>query len=226
MQKTSSKKIKLIKILINILLIIQVVFLPIISSAEFYDIEYGPDSKGMADYTDEAADAESKNTVNEKKSSDYVGKSSNNYLKSLSVENATISPEFNKQYTDYVVTLKEKNLEYINIIAEADDNKATITGIGKIKLEKEKNNLQVVVRAENGDVQIYNLQVEIQITNNDIKEEPQKEEQNILEEIGTDDTAAQASEKERKWIYYAIGIIIVIIIISVIIKKNGAGNKK
>lgn len=161
------KKIKIITIIafITIFLIINVS-----KASTFYDIEYPPNSTGFADYTDEEAreDAEKQN-LEAPDSSDLVGKSSNNYLKSLYIENATLEPEFNRQYVDYKVTLQDKNVKKINIIAEAEDENATINGIGEIELKDGSNQIPVEVRAENGRLQIYNLYIELPYEQSDLQ---------------------------------------------------------
>ena len=140
------------KNIIKFLIIIAIIFIPYISNANLGDLDYGPGSKGMADFTDEEAQEEKNKNEKEdnKESSNYVGKSSNNYLKSLKIENATISPEFNRQYVDYQVTLKDETTSEINILAEAEDERAKVTGTGTYKLKNGENDIQIVVTAENG----------------------------------------------------------------------------
>lgn len=152
-----------LKKIIFIIAIISIFTFPINSYAEefFYEMEYPPNSSGRTDYSDE--DAEQQKVEINTSPEDYIGKSSNTYLKSLSVENAKIEPEFNRQYVDYKVTLKNKNAKKINIIAEAEDENASIEGTGEVELQEGTNNLRVVVTAENGNVQFYNLTVENEI---------------------------------------------------------------
>ncbi len=162
------------KKIIDMILIIFVTILLITNvsnSAFFYDEEYPPNSTGFADYTEEEAiENEKKRNEQAVDSSFYVGKSSNDYLKSLSVENATMEPAFNRQYVDYKVTLKDKNTKKINIIAEAEDEKATIEGAGEVELADGENHIMVIVKAENGEAQIYNLYIELPYNNQaDIK---------------------------------------------------------
>lgn len=158
------KKIKTFAIIILIVSIL----IPGISMAAFYDMEYPPNSSGRADYTDAEADEEA-SEANTSSSQDYVGKSSNNYLKSLKIENGTMEPEFNRQYVDYKVTLEDENTRKIKIIAEAEDENATIEGDGEVELQDGINNLRVVVTAENGNVQIYTLIVELPFKQSELK---------------------------------------------------------
>lgn len=147
-------------VLIPILLIILITNT---SYARFVDMEYPPNSSGNADLTDEEAEDEYSNELEQQNTSaeDFIDKSSNNYLKSLTVENATLSPEFARQNERYTVTLNDPNTKTLKISAEAEDEKATIEGTGEIELTDGINNLRVTVTAENGNVKFYNLTVEL-----------------------------------------------------------------
>ena len=160
------KKIKTFAIIILMLSIL----IPRISIAAFYDMEYPPNSSGKADYTDAEADEDAEaRKANASSSQDYIGKSSNNYLKSLKIENGIMEPEFNRQYVDYKVTLEDENTRKIKIIAEAEDENATIEGDGEVELQDGINNLRIVVTAENGNVQIYTLTVELPFKQSELK---------------------------------------------------------
>lgn len=160
---------KKLKSLIFILIIIFEIFCnQKLSYSAFYDLEYPPNSTGKADYTDEDA-IKQKNEESISSSEQYVGKSSNNYLKSLTIENATIEPEFNRQYVEYNLNLIDEKNTKIKIIAEAEDEKAKVEGAGEIELEDGVNNIRVVVIAENGAVQIYNLHIELPFKQSDLK---------------------------------------------------------
>lgn len=155
------------KKIIVMIIIVTICLTPIFSYSAFYDLEYPPDNKGRADYTDEEADEEkSKKNV---ETYEYNGESSNNFLKTLEIENAQIEPQFNRQYVDYDVKLKDKNNKKIKIIAEPEDEKAKVDGAGEFILEDGINELRVVVTAENGNVQIYNLHIELPFKQSDLK---------------------------------------------------------
>lgn len=81
-------------------------------------------------------------------------KNSDNNLKSLSVEGVTISPEFNKDTLEYSVTLTSDTTK-ININAEKNDSKASISGTGEIEVKEGDNKLEIVVTAENGSTKTY-----------------------------------------------------------------------
>ena len=166
--------IKIERKILLILLIILLIFVSNVSYARFVDIEYPPNSSGYADFTDEEADRQEEekasNQANEAKTSqDYVGKSSNNNLKTLEIENATLEPEFNSLIFDYTVTLNEQNAKKIRINAESEDEKATIQGIGEIQLTDGINKLQVIVTAENGNIKIYNLTVNLPYNQSELR---------------------------------------------------------
>lgn len=160
---------KKLKSLIIIVIFVIILFgNSMLSYSAFYDLEYPPDSSKKADYTEEDANKQriEKSTNNSVR---YVGKSSNNYLKSLNIENATIEPLFNRQYVEYKCNLIETTNKRVKIIAEAEDEKAKVEGTGEIKLEDGANDIRVVVTAENGDVQIYNLHIELPQKQSDLK---------------------------------------------------------
>ena len=80
--------------------------------------------------------------------------SKNNYLSSLEVEGQTLTPEFDKDTLEYNVDL-EYGTKSINIIADAEDSKASIDGDGKVSLSQGMNAIKVVVTAENGSTRVY-----------------------------------------------------------------------
>ena len=86
--------------------------------------------------------------------------SSNNFLKSLSVEGYSLNPEFNKDKLEYSLDVAS-NVESINIKATAEDSTAKITGIGNINVTEGINTLNVVVSAENGSTKTYVIKVNV-----------------------------------------------------------------
>ena len=84
--------------------------------------------------------------------------SSNNYLKSLEVDSYTISPEFDKETTEY--TLEVPNgVNKIAINATKEDNTASISGVGEKEVEEGTNKFEIKVEAENGNVKTYTLTI-------------------------------------------------------------------
>lgn len=112
---------------------------------------------GMADYDDATADAEAKNEEQEQVNENVnTIKSSNNYLKNLSIEGIEINPEFDKQTINYTVE-NETSKNIIEITAEAESDKATVSGKGSVTLVSGKNTLNIDVTAENGAVRTYSI---------------------------------------------------------------------
>lgn len=87
-------------------------------------------------------------------------KSTDNTLKSLSVEGYEISPEFNKDTLDYSVSVPEGTTS-INVLASANSKYASVSGTGSKEVVEGINNLSVVVKAESGTERIYNLVVNV-----------------------------------------------------------------
>lgn len=88
-------------------------------------------------------------------------KSSNNSLSSLSVEGASLNPDFESGTTEYSLTVKE-GTETINVSATPQDSKASVNGTGNIKVSNGLNVIKVVVTAENGYEKTYLLNVTVE----------------------------------------------------------------
>ncbi len=82
--------------------------------------------------------------------------SSNNYLSSLSIDNASISPAFSKTVTSYTVNLPA-NTESIIIKGKKEDSKASVEGLGKHSVSDGENKIKVEVTAENGSTRTYTI---------------------------------------------------------------------
>lgn len=115
---------------------------------------------GMADFTDDEAQKIRNEEVKNQQEIDKqsIGKSTNNFLKSLSVKGYTITPEFNKQVINYKIN-KEINDSKVEILAEADDSKAKVIGTGVINLQPGENEIKVDCEAENGQMKSYFITV-------------------------------------------------------------------
>lgn len=81
-------------------------------------------------------------------------KSTNNYLKSLSVEGGSLTPKFDKSTLEYIVELEPKT-EEIKVNAQVEDGKASLKGNGAIAVSEGSNKINVVVTAENGNQRTY-----------------------------------------------------------------------
>ena len=148
------------RILNRFIIILTIIFL-ILSNSVIY--------ASMADFTDEHADEITKQNKEEWKQEqeERINKSSNNYLKSLSVEKYKITPKFDKQTINYEIE-QEVTEDYITINAETDDEKSSVSGNGKITLNSGDNNLRIDVTAENGTVRTYFIKVIKKINKNNI----------------------------------------------------------
>ena len=81
--------------------------------------------------------------------------SSNNYLKSLKVNVGTITPEFDREILEYTINDVDEN--DIEIIGEAEDERAIISGTGTIALTEGENIINITVTAESLAVRTYKL---------------------------------------------------------------------
>ena len=88
-------------------------------------------------------------------STEVVTKSSNNNLKSLTVEGYKVETSDKVNYSLSV----NNSVEKIKINAVAEDSKAKITGAGEVRLNVGNNKYQITVTAENGAVKTYTLTV-------------------------------------------------------------------
>ena len=86
-------------------------------------------------------------------------KSSNANLKSLSIEGQKLTPDFSKDVTSYTLNV-DKDIEKLDIKAEAEDTKATVQIAGNESIKEGENVVTVSVSAEDGTVKIYEIKVE------------------------------------------------------------------
>ena len=91
-------------------------------------------------------------------------KSTNNNLKSLSVEGYEISPKFDKDVNEYTVTVPS-TVDKINIIAKKADSYASIEGTGEKTVEEGVNTFEIVVTSETGVSNTYKLTVNVEDQN-------------------------------------------------------------
>lgn len=176
-----------------------------ISFAErLVDIPVPPNSSGYADFTEEEA-AEQEKVYEESKNNitadSLVGKSSDNYLKSLSVEGYELSPEFNRQQDTYTIYVKDDSVNTFNVLAEPDNETAKIEGIGNVPVSADERIINIKVTAENGDLKVYTIKVE----NEDAK------------------NSGENNYRNNIIIVVAVAIIILIILVIVLRKKNRRG---
>ncbi len=114
-------------------------------------------------------------TTNPNNPTTSTDKSRNNSLKSLTINQGTLSPTFYRDTTDYSVKFDDdfdlKSLKSIKITAKAEDSKAKVSGDGTINLNDGENNIKINVTAENGQIKAYNIKIikPIPLTQSDIK---------------------------------------------------------
>lgn len=94
-----------------------------------------------------------------------IDKFDNNYLSLITVSSGTLSPKFNKNITNYNVSV-ENNIDKVNVTVKKENSKATIkyiyngkkiTDLNNLALNIGNNILVVEVKAENGIKRLYTL---------------------------------------------------------------------
>ena len=104
-----------------IIMVIILSYTTISFSERLVDIPVPPNSSGYADFTEEEAAEQAKRYEESKKNTtadSLIGKSSDNYLKSLSVEGYDLTPEFNRQQDTYTIYVKDGSINSFNVFAE------------------------------------------------------------------------------------------------------------
>lgn len=179
-------------ILSLVLLIIVNMSTNVFATGRLVDIPVPPNSTGYADFTEEEA-AEREKQYEESKNNAvtaefFVGKSSDNYLKSLSIEGYKLYPKFNRQNDTYTIYVKNgEEITSLNITAEADNDTAKVEGTGTIEIAPEQKTVNIKVTAENGNLKVYTINIE------------------------------NKDEKANINIKFIIGLVIIIIIIIIVI---------
>lgn len=90
--------------------------------------------------------------------------SKDNNLKSLVVEGYELSPQFNKDTTEYTVSVPD-TIEQIKVSAAVNDSTARVSGTGEIKLSEGANKVEVVVTAQNGSLKTYVIKIDVRDLN-------------------------------------------------------------
>ena len=85
-------------------------------------------------------------------------KSSDSTLKSLSVIEGAISPEFNKDVREYTLNVPNE-IGGANVTAIPTDSKATVTITGNVGLKEGENTVTIIVVAEDGSSSKYLIRV-------------------------------------------------------------------
>lgn len=187
-------KTKIRAIIMMILLIGSSMGISFAESDRLVDIPVPPNSSGYADFTEEEAAEqereyeESKNNIT---SEELGGKSSDNYLKSLSVEGYALYPEFNRQEDTYTIYVKDNDINTFIVSAEADNENAKVEGLGNITVSQDERVINIKVIAENGDLKVYTINVE-----------------------------DEANKPNKINIFLIIGIVIILIVVFIFIVKK------
>ena len=182
-----------------IIMVIILSYTTISFSERLVDIPVPPNSSGYADFTEEEAAEQAKRYEESKKNTtadSLIGKSSDNYLKSLSVEGYDLTPEFNRQQDTYTIHVKDGSINSFNVFAEPDNETAKIEGIGNVTVSAEQRMINIKVTAENGDLKVYTINVE--------NEENKKTE----------------GKANAKFIIIASIVIIIVIMVAILLNKR------
>ena len=189
----------------------------------FYNV-YG----SFADFTDGDARNQTEKMEQEQNKKFDTLKSNNNYLSSLSVEGYELSPEFDKQTLEYTLNKEIKESE-INIKAIANDSKATVTGTGNIKINKNQNKFRIDVTAESGTVRTYIIKITQDDNSSTITNEDENTTINDMQTTLTDRTIINKIENQeednkidsnKKIIIGIIFFVLTLIVIMTVITKK------
>ncbi len=80
----------------------------------------------------------------------------NNWLKSLEVKGASLTPSFQPEKTSYTLVLGEET-ESIQVDAAAVSGKSALSGVGSHSLNFGENKIEVVCTSESGDSRTYTI---------------------------------------------------------------------
>lgn len=209
---------KIVRILFEVVIIMFILSLNelVYGVGRIVDIPVPPDSSGYTDFSSEdgeklAEEYKEEQEKNNITAEQYLGKSGNNFLRNLEIEGFNISPEFDSKVNEYTVDLNNTPIEKLNIIAQTEDEKATIKGDGQIKIGDE-NIININVIAENGNLNVYTINLKNKV---------------IIENKQLNDTQ-EKTEQENNMKQYEIPIIIAIIsiftiLLFIVIKKFSKG---
>lgn len=89
-----------------------------------------------------------------------VNYSSDNNLKSISVEGFELSPSFDKKTLEYSVTVLSTTTS-VKVGAEVNDKTAKVKGTGEVEVSEGVNEVNLVVTAENGTTKTYVLKITV-----------------------------------------------------------------
>ena len=99
-------------------------------------------------------------TISNPTPSKPVTYSTNNNLKDLNITGYNLEQKFDKNTLTYSVKVPS-NVEEIVINATKEDNTASVTGIGKVKVSEGENKFEIVVTSQKGTKKVYTLNVTV-----------------------------------------------------------------
>lgn len=193
----------------------------------------------MADYTDEDAEKDTQQMIQEHKEHFDSNKSDNCFLKELSVIGGSLSPNFDRQILEYSINIGT-NIKEIEIKAIPEDNKATVNGAGKVDISN-ASECKIEVVAESGTFRTYFIKI--------VKQNDNQKKENIIQEDNNDNIGLlendtnnvtidnnneilnnELSNNEqnnsiKKHIPIAIGIAVALCILFFIIRLNNKKSK-
>lgn len=82
--------------------------------------------------------------------------STDNNLKSLTVDNGTLTPNFSKDVTNYTLSI---NAPKVTVSAAANNSAAIVNGTGSINLDYGANAVKINVKSEAGTTKVYTLTI-------------------------------------------------------------------
>lgn len=95
-----------------------------------------------------------------KKTNIQTKKSNDATLKSLSLDNFKITPEFKNDVLEYNIEVPS-DTEKVKVNATTNHEKASVNGTGEIEVTEGTNKLEIVVTAEDGTTKTYTINVKV-----------------------------------------------------------------
>ena len=156
-------------------------------------------------------------------------KSDNADLKTLQISNGKLSPNFDKNITEYYTDV-DLSVNKITTKVTLEDNKATVKVKGNKDLKEGENKIELTVTAESGKKKTYYIYV-----NKKSEEESSIKSENITEtknETAKDNDFKQTNniilkkievkKEDKKPVIFSISVLVIFILILIvlIIKKN------
>ncbi len=86
--------------------------------------------------------------------------STDNNLKSLSINGVTLSPAFSPNVTEYTATKVPNSTTNVTVSATASSNVAIVSGAGNVSLKTGQNTITITVKAQSGATKTYTIKIE------------------------------------------------------------------